>query len=55
MECQEKTKSKGLKWVTLNFNTIYEKVTNSVVLDSEPTTPTERPPLVGKVNANFCG
>jgi hypothetical protein len=28
---------------------------NSVVLIREWTIPTERPPLVGKVSANFCG
>jgi hypothetical protein len=28
---------------------------NSVVLVRERTIPTERPPLVGDVSANFCG
>jgi hypothetical protein len=28
---------------------------NSMVLVRERTTPTERPPLVGEVIANFCG
>jgi hypothetical protein len=28
---------------------------NSVALVRERTVPTERPPLVGEVNANFCG
>jgi hypothetical protein len=28
---------------------------NSMVWVRERTTPTERPPLVGEVNANFCG
>jgi hypothetical protein len=30
-------------------------LTNSVALVRELTTPTERPPLVGEVSANFCG
>jgi hypothetical protein len=28
---------------------------NSVALVSKRTIPTERPPLVGEVSANFCG
>jgi hypothetical protein len=28
---------------------------NSMAFVSEQTIPTERPPLVGKVSANFCG
>jgi hypothetical protein len=28
---------------------------NSVALVSERTIPTERPPIVGEVSANFCG
>jgi hypothetical protein len=28
---------------------------NSVILVRERTMPTERPPLVGEVSANFCG
>jgi hypothetical protein len=28
---------------------------NSVALVRERTIPTERPPLVGEVSANFCG
>jgi hypothetical protein len=31
------------------------KLTNSVALVRERTIPTERPPLVGEVSANFCG
>jgi hypothetical protein len=30
-------------------------ITNSVALVREGTIPTERPLLVGEVNANFCG
>jgi hypothetical protein len=30
-------------------------ITNSVALVRERTTPTERPPLVGEVSANFYG
>jgi hypothetical protein len=29
--------------------------TNSVALVQERTIPTERPPLIGEVSANFCG
>jgi hypothetical protein len=29
--------------------------TNPVALLCERTVPTERPPLVGEINANFCG
>jgi hypothetical protein len=32
-----------------------EGVTNSVALARERTIPTEQPPLVGEVSANFCG
>jgi hypothetical protein len=32
-----------------------KKQTNSIVWVSERTIPTERPPLVGEVIANFCG
>ena len=31
------------------------KLTNSVALVRERTIPTERPPPVGEVSANFCG
>jgi hypothetical protein len=31
------------------------KLTNSVALVRKQTIPTERPPLVGEVSANFCG
>jgi hypothetical protein len=34
---------------------IYKKQTNSVALVRKRTIPTERPPLVGEVSANFCG
>jgi hypothetical protein len=33
---------------------LYYKQTNSVTRVSERTIPTERPPLVGEVSANFC-
>jgi hypothetical protein len=32
-----------------------QPITNSVALVRERTIPTERPPLVGEVSANFCG
>jgi hypothetical protein len=38
--------------MTFYLNT--EKL-NSVALVRKRTTPTERPPLVGEVSANFCG
>ena len=38
-------------YVYLHF--LYNK--NSVALVRERTIPTERPPLVGEVSANFCG
>ena len=34
---------------------LYIKKLNSVALVREPTIPTERPPPVGEVSANFCG
>jgi hypothetical protein len=36
-------------------NATRPKKINSVVLVRERTKPTERPPLVGEVSANFCG
>jgi hypothetical protein len=32
-----------------------EQKTNPVALVRERTIPTQRPPLVGEVSANFCG
>ena len=34
---------------------LYRKEENSVALVRERTIPTERPPPVGEVSANFCG
>jgi hypothetical protein len=34
---------------------LQQKTTNSVALVRKRTIPTERPPLVGEVGANFCG
>jgi hypothetical protein len=34
---------------------MFSTITNSVALVRERTTPTQRPPLVGEVSANFCG
>jgi hypothetical protein len=34
---------------------LQERKRNSAALVRERTTLTERPPLVGEVNANFCG
>jgi hypothetical protein len=43
-------------WVTCLKMTIKRApVHNSVALVRERTIPTERPPLVGEVSANFCG
>jgi hypothetical protein len=36
-------------------NRRYENITNSVALVRERSIPTERPPLVSEVSANFCG
>jgi hypothetical protein len=36
-------------------NILYAKKKKSVSLVRKRTTPTERPPLVGEVSANFCG
>jgi hypothetical protein len=45
---QKATKSSGKPKTT-------NKQTNSMVRVRERTIPTERPPLVGEVIANFCG
>jgi hypothetical protein len=37
------------------ISTTNNKQTNSVALVRKRTIPTERPPLVGEVNANFSG
>jgi hypothetical protein len=39
----------------LNFNYKTKLKLNSVALVRERTIPTERPPPVGEVSANFCG
>jgi hypothetical protein len=41
--------------VTTDQRKIANKQTNSVALVRERTIPTERPPTVGEVSANFCG
>ena len=42
--------------ITNNDRTIYYRLKlNSVALVRERTIPTERPPPVGEVSANFCG
>ena len=38
-----------------NNKILYELKLNSVALVRERTIPTERPPPVGEVSANFCG
>jgi hypothetical protein len=38
-----------------DLDTTNNKQTNSMVRVRERTIPTERPPLVGEVIANFCG
>ena len=46
------------KWksmIYLEFNWRMPKKKNSVALFRERTIPTERPPPVGEVSANFCG
>jgi hypothetical protein len=37
------------------INSFYIYLKNSVALVRKRTIPTERPPLVGGVSANFCG
>jgi hypothetical protein len=39
----------------LNCNITKPNITNSVALVCKRTLPTERPPLVSEVGANFCG
>jgi hypothetical protein len=39
----------------INEQICLDKQTNSMVCVRERTIPTERPPLVGEVIANFCG
>jgi hypothetical protein len=45
------------KFVSTYYTTKQNKTKqkNSVVLVRKQTIPTERPPLVGEVGANFCG
>jgi hypothetical protein len=38
-----------------HIDTVTFSLKNSVVIVRKRTMPTERPPLVGKVSANFCG
>jgi hypothetical protein len=48
---------KGVKtWLTSQAtDVLVTDITNSVALVGERTMPTERPPLVGEVSANFSG
>jgi hypothetical protein len=39
----------------IHFGLFFDKNKNSVALVRERTIPTERPPPVGEVSANFCG
>jgi hypothetical protein len=44
------------RWLsTCGLWLIYKQKTNSALLARKRTIPTERPPLVGEVSANFCG
>jgi len=45
----------GLSWPVLGWNFTFAFKLNSVALVRTRTIPTERPPPVGEVNANFCG
>jgi hypothetical protein len=45
---------KGVMSVTLRRHKTKKKK-NSVAVVRKQTIPTERPPLVGEVSANFCG
>jgi hypothetical protein len=42
-------------WTGPSFFSSTKTKLNSVALVRERTIPTERPPLVGEVSANFCG
>ena len=47
---------KNLEYQDIDVNRWYNKLKlNTVALDRERTIPTERPPPVGEVSANFCG
>ena len=45
----------GSSLVEIGENDVQKKKKNSVALVRERTIPTERPPPVGEVSANFCG
>jgi hypothetical protein len=49
------TQSKTVSCSTLCKYCYYKKNLKSVALARKRTIPTERPPLVGEVSANFCG
>jgi hypothetical protein len=52
------TGTSSIDWVELNRflpEDGTKRKTNSVVLIRKRTIPTERPPYVGEVSANFCG
>ena len=47
----------SVQYITMSQgnHTIYIYIYNSVALVRKRTIPTERPPQVGEVSANFCG
>jgi hypothetical protein len=51
--CQKTVPSS--EWNVLPPSQTCSNLTNSMVWVRERTIPTERPPLVGEVIANFCG
>jgi hypothetical protein len=53
---RSRTKATELLLVIIYLNAwLKNLITYSVTLVSKRTIPTERPPLVGEVSANFCG
>jgi hypothetical protein len=46
--------TKEMRLEKMNMTTSVPHKTNSVALARKRTIPTERPPLVGEVTANFC-
>ena len=53
--CFSYQEDKSVKQIAILFGNGEHKKKNSVALVRERTIPTERPPPVGEVNANFCG
>jgi hypothetical protein len=52
---KKRTVAVGNERIVSSIKCVEWRLTNSVALVRERTIPTERPPLVGEVGANFCG